>query len=251
MSTNLNLPQLTEGQAAPEVTANDANAAIDAALTELLAVDLTNDVIMTDADWRSAIAVHVTTAGVNKKLTVPQIKRLVLVKNLAANAITIKRGTSEVAIPVGRRVLVHQDGTANGLDVVPFPIPPGGTTHQIMVKQSGTDYDMTWSDNYSPVIMETHTASHTLALADKGKLLECGHASGLNITVPPNADAAFEVGDYVEFVQTDSGQITFVAGSGVTILSTGGKLKTNVMYSAATLIKRATDTWYLFGDITT
>jgi hypothetical protein len=43
------------------------------------------------------------------------------------------------------------------------------------------------------------------------------------------------------------GQTTIVAASGVTINSKDG-LKLTAQYSGATLIKRATDTWYLNGD---
>ena len=42
-----------------------------------------------------------------------------------------------------------------------------------------------------------------------------------------------------------------MGGAGVTINSSGSKLKLTGQYSGATLWKRATDTWALIGDITT
>ena len=93
------------------------------------------------------------------------------------------------------------------------------------------------------------TASYTLALSDADKLVEMNVATANNLTVPLNSSVAFSVGTQILLAQYGAGQTTVVATSGVTIRSNGGKLKLNVQYSGATLIKIATDEWYLFGDI--
>jgi len=49
--------------------------------------------------------------------------------------------------------------------------------------------------------------------------------------------------------QYGAGQTTVVAGSGVTVRSSGGKLNLSGQYSGASLIKIGSDEWYLFGDI--
>lgn len=93
------------------------------------------------------------------------------------------------------------------------------------------------------------TASYTLVLSDADKLVEMNVATANNLTVPLNSSVAFPTGTQILLSQYGSGQTTIVATSGVTIRSNGGKLKLNVQYSGATLIKIGTDEWYLFGDI--
>ena len=94
----------------------------------------------------------------------------------------------------------------------------------------------------------TRTASYEIALSDVGKIVEMNVASGNNITIPPNSTAAIPVGSQVTVLQIGSGQTTIVAGSGVTANGTPG-LKLRAQWSAATLVKRATDTWVVLGDL--
>lgn len=94
-------------------------------------------------------------------------------------------------------------------------------------------------------------ASYTLALTDREKLVEMDVGSANNLTVPLNSTIAFPVGVQLLIAQYGAGQTTVVATGGVTIRSSGGKLKLTGQYSGATLIKIATDEWYLFGDIAT
>ena len=92
------------------------------------------------------------------------------------------------------------------------------------------------------------TASYTLVLADKNKLVEMSVASGNTLTVPPNSSVAFPVGAQIRVLQTNTGQCTITAGAGVTINGTPG-LKLRTQWASATLIKRATDTWVAVGDL--
>jgi hypothetical protein len=93
------------------------------------------------------------------------------------------------------------------------------------------------------------TASYTLVLSDADKLVEMNVGSANNLTIPLNSSVAFATGTQILLAQYGAGQTTIVATSGVTIRSNGGKLKLNVQYSGATLIKIAENEWYLFGDI--
>jgi len=98
------------------------------------------------------------------------------------------------------------------------------------------------------VVTNAQTASYSLVLSDKGKLVEMNVGSANNLTVPLNSSQAFPVGTQINILQTGSGQTTVVATGGVTINGTPG-LKLRAQWSYATLIKRATDTWVLVGDI--
>ena len=108
----------------------------------------------------------------------------------------------------------------------------------------------TAATTYVPLNLVTsaQTASYTLVLADASKLVEVSNASANNLTVPLNSSVAFPVGTQINILQTGAGQITVVATGGVTINATPG-LKLRAQWSSATLIKRATDTWVLIGDL--
>lgn len=98
------------------------------------------------------------------------------------------------------------------------------------------------------VSTNAQTASYSLVLSDKNKVVEMNVGSANNLTVPLNSSQAFPVGSQINILQTGSGQTTIVATGGVTINATPG-LKMRAQWSYATLIKRATDTWVLVGDI--
>jgi len=102
----------------------------------------------------------------------------------------------------------------------------------------------------SDMATSAQTASYTLVLADKAKVVEMNVASANNLTVPTNSSVAFPTGTQIHIVQTGSGQTTVVAAGGVTINS-ATTLKLRARWSAATLIKRDTDTWVLVGDLAT
>jgi hypothetical protein len=87
-----------------------------------------------------------------------------------------------------------------------------------------------------------------LVLSDASKLIEMGVGTANNLTVPLNSTVAFATGTQISILQTGAGQTTVVATGGVTINATPG-LKLRAQWSSATLIKRATDTWALVGDL--
>lgn len=96
------------------------------------------------------------------------------------------------------------------------------------------------------------SASYTLTIADQfNSLVEISNGSANNLTVPLNSSVAFPIGTSITIVSTGAGQTTFVATGGVTINSSGGKLKLTGQWSSAVLIKTGTNTWTLIGDLTT
>jgi len=94
----------------------------------------------------------------------------------------------------------------------------------------------------------TQTAAYTLSLTDKDKIIQSNSTAAFNITVPPNSSVAFTTGSQVHILQVGSGQTTIAAGNGVTVNGTPG-LKCRAQWSAVTLVKRDTNTWVAFGDL--
>lgn len=100
----------------------------------------------------------------------------------------------------------------------------------------------------STVSFNQRTASYTLVLSDKDKVVEVSVGSANTITVPTNANVAYPIGSQIIILQTGSGQTTIAGDSGVTVNGTPG-LKLRAQWSAATLIKRGADTWVVIGDL--
>ena len=101
----------------------------------------------------------------------------------------------------------------------------------------------------STLLIAEKTASYTLVLSDKDKLIEMNSSSANTLTVPLNSSEAFPIGSQINILQTNTGQTTIApVDSGVTINGTPG-LKLRARWSSATLIKRAENVWVLAGDL--
>jgi len=99
--------------------------------------------------------------------------------------------------------------------------------------------------------IDTKTGNYTLVLTDANKLIEMNLTSTANtVSVPTNASVAFPIGTQINITQYGTGktQIVAVTSGTTSIRSTPGSYLRD-RYSSATLIKRATDEWYLIGDL--
>ena len=91
--------------------------------------------------------------------------------------------------------------------------------------------------------------TYTTVLTDDGKLITCSNASAISVTIPPNSSVAYGIGTQLNFAQLSTGQVTLVAGAGVTLNSSGAKLKLKDQYSVATCVKTDTNTWFVVGNL--
>lgn len=87
------------------------------------------------------------------------------------------------------------------------------------------------------------TSSYAPVLLDMGKIIEMSGGGTFTIT----DSETFPVGTTFEVLQTGTSQVT-LAGDGFTINSTPG-LKLRAQWSAATIVKRGTNSWVAFGDL--
>ena len=89
-------------------------------------------------------------------------------------------------------------------------------------------------------------SSYSTTATDAGDLIRSTSASAVNFTITNT----LSVGQFIDFVQWGAGQVTFVAGSGVTLNASAGRVKTNVQYSGATVLCVASGVYWLYGDLT-
>ncbi len=99
----------------------------------------------------------------------------------------------------------------------------------------------------TPIIQKT--ASYTLsALTERDSLIEVSSSSGTTVTIPAESSVNYPVGTSIDILQTSTGQVTIAGAAGVTVNATPG-LKLRTQWSSATLLKRAADTWVVYGDL--
>jgi hypothetical protein len=158
----------------------------------------------------------------------------------------------------------------------------GGTTGQVLSKNSGTDMDFIWVTDAAGDITNVSVTSpitgggssgsvtigydakagttlalnaqtgttYTLVAADaSNKLVELNNASAITLTVPPSV---FSIGEQINVYQRGAGQVTFAQGAGVTIRSTGATStapKLRAQYSAATVICIGVSEFLIVGDL--
>jgi hypothetical protein len=108
----------------------------------------------------------------------------------------------------------------------------------------------------TPLTIDAKTGTtYTFVLGDaNNELITASNASAQTYSIPTNASVAFPIGAQINIIQIGAGQVTINAvTSGTTsVLSNGATAaspKLRVQYSSATLIKVATDAWYVIGDI--
>jgi len=99
-----------------------------------------------------------------------------------------------------------------------------------------------------PLLNAQTGTTYTLVLADAGKFVTLNNASAIALTVPLESSVNYAIGTSIDLVQLGAGQVTVAGAGGVTVNATPG-LKLRAQYSAATLVKTASNTWVLVGDI--
>jgi hypothetical protein len=121
--------------------------------------------------------------------------------------------------------------TATGIDVT-------GT-----VKRGGVE--LGWLD----LPQNAQSGAYTLALTDRGKHIFSSNVVGQTVTIPTNAAIAFPVGTAVTIVNAGTNPIT-VSTTGITLKQAGTTNignRTIAVNGLATVLKVATDTWFISG----
>ena len=98
--------------------------------------------------------------------------------------------------------------------------------------------------------LNTQDAVYTLVLSDSGKTIFHSSATAHAWTVPPNSSVAYPTGTVIVLVNVGSGAVTVTRGSGVALRIAGTSTDKDValaQHGIATLLKTATNSWYVSG----
>jgi hypothetical protein len=212
-------------------------------------------------------------------------EELVLVTAASGSTFTITRGyngssaTSHNAGAVVRHVIIAQDmtdfqdhaalslsGGAHGVTgaIGTFLGTPTSANLASAVSDETGSGSLTFATSptlTTPVLIQgtaTPTFSsnaYTLQSTDAGQFLLASNSSTAGtVNIPTDATYAFANGTQIHMQQTGSGQITIQAAtSGTTTVTsnaaTSAAPKFRAQYSVVTIMKTATNTWTVYGDI--
>lgn len=167
-------------------------------------------------------------------------------------------GTSitDMFAPITRSVLpgenIYTAGTINSqvVGVIGSPVFTAVTAVNISAT-TFTESGVTLANKYEPryATINRTSGTYTLVLTDDAKAVYMTGGTAQNLVVPPNAAVAFPIGTQVGVIQNGAGQVSFSAGTGVTLLSYQSHLKISGQYAGASLLKVDTNEWSLIGQL--
>jgi hypothetical protein len=107
-----------------------------------------------------------------------------------------------------------------------------------------------WRKYGENVNLKRITNNYTATLLDAGRSIEMDNSNAVTLTIPLAADVPFIVGTQIDIIRSGNGVVTIAGQGGVTIQSKGGTTPDiAVPYGTAKAVKRDTNTWYVFGDV--
>lgn len=136
-------------------------------------------------------------------------------------------------------------GSIIGLTGVPSMLGKALYLWRVNATEDGVDFVPPWL--MQPKLLPA--GNYTMVATDWGCQLISQSATPITITVPPNAAQAAPAGTCVLVHQEGAGQVTFVAGVGVTVDAANGLYATRVQFSSASLSVKSLDRWSLVGDL--
>ena len=105
------------------------------------------------------------------------------------------------------------------------------------------------SDTMPLTLIKTLTANYTVVTADHGYYIRMNSSSNLTVTLVSDSTENIPIGSTIIVGRLNSGDVTFVAGSGATVLAIG-TLVMSAQNGKVTVIKTAANTWEVNGDLT-
>jgi hypothetical protein len=145
--------------------------------------------------------------------------------------------------PAGIDGIDGADGSPgqSGVVAATSPITYTAETQTIGINQSAILINMS---QVATTVSEKSSA-YTILASDENTFIRSTSSTAVTMTI----NNVLNIGEAVQFIQSGTGQITFAAGSGVTLRSVENKLKTNKQYSVAAITCIASGEYLVTGDL--
>ena len=140
-------------------------------------------------------------------------------------------------------IAVFTDATAREAAIA---VPVNGQFAYLTGTSNLTKYTGAAWENAIPdtgTTVSEQATSRTIVAGDANSFIYA--TAAITITV----DDELAIGETVNFVQNAAGAITFAAGAGVTLNSKDAALLTGGQFAGASITKKATNSYYLVGDL--
>ena len=184
-----------------------------------------------------------------------------IASNTTGNVLQYNTSTKELSY--SDTISISGNVTAGNITVTDNVTVPGGVytgdlsvTGNILQSSGTVSFGNTatittsnYQIGYRDVPQVIFTSNATLSITDAGKHYYSSNSANV-ITVPNNATVSFNIGTAVTVVQEGTANLTISPDSGVTLYLTGNSTsgtRTLGNYGMATLLKVATDTWFISG----
>ena len=139
-------------------------------------------------------------------------------------------------------IAVFTDATAREAAIA---VPVNGQFAYLTGTSNLTKYDgSVWSDAIvNLATVSEQGTSRAIVAGDANSFI---YSTG---TITITIDDELAVGETINFIQNTAGAITFAAGAGVTLNSKDDALDTGGQFAGASITKKATNSYYLVGDL--
>ena len=151
-------------------------------------------------------------------------------------------------------IRIGTQGTGNGQQDTTFiagiynTTPTSGNGGTVIIDSNGQLGSTTAVTGSLALNNQTGT-TYTTILGDQNTYVTMTNASASTLTIPSNSSVAYPIGSVIYVQQLGAGQVTLTPGAAVTFRSADDAYKLVKQYSGAALIKIASDTWGVMGDV--
>ena len=170
--------------------------------------------------------------------------------NITAANIYANSGTIGASLLTGTLTTAAQPNITSLGTLSSLTVTGNTSTGNLTVTGNITGNTEGFAIGYRDIPQLSLAANSTIQLTDAGKHYYSTSASNLVLTIANNSTAAFNTGAAINIINGGTGNISVAQGVGVSLYISGNSTAGNRTISSfgmATIIKVATDTWFITG----